>query len=72
VESGGRTLLFSIIHDITARREAEEALATLQRQLLAIIEHFHGAMLLEDQSGEVVLVNHQYCEMFMPDLTRSS
>jgi PAS domain S-box-containing protein len=69
VESGGRTLLFSIIHDITARREAEEALATLQRQLLAIIEHFHGAMLLEDQSGEVVLVNHQYCEMFMPDLT---
>lgn len=69
VESGGRTLLFSIIHDITARREAEEALATLQRQLLAIIEHFHGAMLLEDQSGEVVLVNHQYCEMFMPDMT---
>ena len=69
VDSGGRTLLFSIIHDITARREAEEALATLQRQLLAIIEHFHGAMLLEDQSGEVVLVNHQYCEMFMPDMT---
>ena len=69
VESGGRTLLFSIIHDITARRQAEEALSTLQRQLLAIIENFHGAMLLEDQNGDVVLVNHQYCEMFLPTRT---
>ncbi|WP_287876740.1 PAS domain S-box protein [Aquitalea sp.] len=67
VDSGGRTLLFSIIHDITARRQAEDALSTLQRQLLAIIENFHGAMLLEDQNGAVVLVNHQYCEMFMPE-----
>ncbi|BBF85633.1 diguanylate cyclase [Aquitalea magnusonii] len=69
VESGGRTLLFSIIHDITARRQAEDALSTLQRQLLAIIENFHGAILLEDQNGSVVLVNQQYCEMFMPDQT---
>lgn len=69
VESGGRTLLFSIIHDITARRQAEEALATLQRQLLAIIENFQGAMLLEDQYGEVVLVNQQYCQLFLPGCT---
>ncbi|WP_293764294.1 PAS domain S-box protein [uncultured Aquitalea sp.] len=66
VESHGKKMLFSIIHDITARRKAEEAFMLQQQQLLAIIENFHGAVVVENQHGDVVLANRQYCRIFMP------
>lgn len=66
VESGGKVLLFSIIHDITERRRVQNSLKTTQQQLLSVIENFHGGVVVENDKEDIVFVNHQFCRMFCP------
>ena len=72
VESGGRTVLFSIVHDITARHRAEEALHTLQRLLQAVIDNIQAGVLMENDLGEVVIVNQLFCRLFGLDVAAES
>jgi diguanylate cyclase (GGDEF)-like protein/PAS domain S-box-containing protein len=64
VSRHGRMLLFSIIHDVTARRAAEHALHVLQQRLSAVIESFQGGVLVEDNQGRVLLANQGFCDLF--------
>ncbi|MBI3144304.1 MAG: diguanylate cyclase [Pseudogulbenkiania sp.] len=67
VSRHGRSLLFSIIHDVTARRAAEHALHLQQQHLSAVIESFQGGVLVEDNQGKVLLANQSFCDMFTLD-----
>jgi diguanylate cyclase (GGDEF)-like protein/PAS domain S-box-containing protein len=53
IEDHGRTLLFSIIHDVTDR----EALEALQRQAAAVFDHISDAVIIADPRGIVMRVN---------------
>lgn len=57
VEIGGRKLLYSIIHDITERREAEEALRHSEEKYRTIIENMQDAYFECDLSGTFIFAN---------------
>ena len=60
----GKILLFSIIHDITDRRIAEEALAQREILLKQILDTSSVAIFLVDMKGYIVQANERMCEMF--------
>lgn len=62
--SEGRSLLFSIVHDVTERVRAERALLEAESRLRIFIERFPGAVLLENAEGLVVLANETFCDLF--------
>lgn len=57
---GGQQLLFSIIHDITARQQAEEALAASQALYRLLAENSSDAISLIDADGKVVYISPAY------------
>jgi two-component system, cell cycle sensor histidine kinase and response regulator CckA len=60
----GKTLLYSIVHDIAARRQAEEKLRTATSQLAVLIEHMRDGILFEDGSRRIALANRAFCSLF--------
>ncbi|MCB1053604.1 MAG: PAS domain S-box protein, partial [Acidobacteria bacterium] len=52
------------IRDITERIQAADKLKAMHHRLLAILEHLQSAILVEDHSGKVILVNREYLNMF--------
>lgn len=50
--------------DISVRKKAEEALHATRARLATVIESFHGAILLEDETRHIALVNQTFCDMF--------
>ncbi|HAK61191.1 MAG TPA: hypothetical protein DCO77_12565 [Nitrospiraceae bacterium] len=60
----GKTLLYSIIHNITDRRDAEHSLRTTMSQFAALIENMHDGILFEDTSRNIALVNPALCSLF--------
>lgn len=62
--SEGRSLFFSIVHDVTERIRAERALLEMESRLRIFIERFPGAVLMESAEGRVVLVNQTFCDVF--------
>jgi PAS domain S-box-containing protein len=56
VPSGGRTLLFSIVHDITERRRAEAALARTEGQFEKVVEMSPSAVFIHS-GGTLTYVN---------------
>jgi diguanylate cyclase (GGDEF)-like protein/PAS domain S-box-containing protein len=62
--SGHRSLLFSIVHDVTERVRAERALLETESRLRIFIERFPGAVLVESTERRVVLVNQTFCDLF--------
>ncbi len=64
VNIDGKMLLFSIIHDITDRRIAEEALAQREILLQQILDTSSVAIFLVDMKGYIVQANERMCEMF--------
>ena len=60
----GRSLLYSIIHDITERRQAEENLHNTLSQIAALIENMHEGILFEDRNRRIILVNKSLCSLF--------
>lgn len=64
IRASGRVLLYSIVHDITSRRQAEERLHTAMIKLSALIENMRDGILFEDKNRRIALVNQAFCGMF--------
>ncbi len=58
----GRTLLFSIIHDITHRKRAEDALRESEGKYRAVVDGAYEGILVA-QDGKIRFVNPSLCEM---------
>ena len=67
IESAGHTLLFSIIHDITERRQAEQRLAESEQQLRSIIETEPECVKLIAKDGTVLQMNAAGLRMLEAD-----
>ncbi|MEW6494610.1 MAG: PAS domain S-box protein, partial [Cyanobacteriota bacterium] len=57
------TLLISLVHDITARKQAEMALQESEERFRAIFEQAAVGIVLTTTSGEILRVNQHYCEI---------
>lgn len=66
-----RKLLFSIVHDITDRNRALQALRDTESRLRIFIERFPGAVLIEGVDRRVALVNQTFCDFFPLKMTPS-
>lgn len=64
IEVQGQRLLFSIIHDITTRIEAEAALHQSQVRLKAIFDNAAVGISLFDMHGRHIEMNQRWAEMF--------
>ena len=60
----GKSLLFSIVHDVTEQRIAQEALAQRELLLKQILDTSSVAIFLVDQQGRIIHANHRMTEMF--------
>jgi PAS domain S-box-containing protein len=60
----GKTLLYSIIHDVTDRKRTEERLHATMSQFAALIDNMCEGILFEDKSRRIALVNQPFCSMF--------
>ncbi|MFP4241629.1 MAG: PAS domain S-box protein [Chitinispirillaceae bacterium] len=61
VQTGKRQLLFSVIHDITERRRAEEALRENEERFRGIFDNAAMGMAEADSEEKYVAVNDQLC-----------
>ncbi len=50
--------------DITQRRQMEQSLADAWVRLAQVIEHFPGGVLVEDESGKILVINQRFCDLF--------
>src|ERR1039457_1858269 len=64
IKINGKTYLFSIIHDITASKEAEDAIREGDNKLLAITSLANDAIILIDNGGNVSYWNTAAEKMF--------
>jgi PAS domain S-box-containing protein len=63
-DAGGKPLMLSGLHsDISAQKDAEEALGTSNQQLAAVIAHFQDGLVLEDQNRRIVFTNEAFCQL---------
>jgi len=63
MEIDGKKLLFSIIHDITERRQAEEALCSSEGKYRSILDNISEGYFECDINGKIVFVNDSGCAM---------
>lgn len=64
IEVGGRNLLYSIIHDITERRQAEEAVRLNQQRMERILNDLPLATSYSDDSGNIEFSNRTFHDLF--------
>lgn len=60
----GRNTLFSIIHDITTRKEVENKLLKNEQKYRQLFEESGDAIFIHNMQGNILEVNQQACEMF--------
>ena len=63
IDVGGEVLLFSIIHDLTARVEAERALELSEDRYRTLMNEAADAFVLMEVDGRFVEVNPKACEL---------
>jgi PAS domain S-box-containing protein len=61
---GGKAYLHSIIHDITEKKEAENALLESEEQNRLLMANSMDAILLTKPDGSIITANDAACEMF--------
>nr|WP_320132315.1 ATP-binding protein [uncultured Holophaga sp.] len=52
------------LNDITERRRAETALATITSRLMTLLENMQAGILVETQERRIALLNETFCRMF--------
>jgi PAS domain S-box-containing protein len=70
IEVHDTALLFSIIHDITARQEAREKLRRSRHKFKTLFETSHDAIFLHDLEGHILDANERATELFQMDRER--
>jgi len=63
VEIDGRTLLFSIVHDITDRKEAERKLMNAQAYQRALFDGSQDAIVVASEDGRIIDLNRRAQEL---------
>ncbi|MCX5873473.1 MAG: PAS domain S-box protein, partial [Deltaproteobacteria bacterium] len=63
IEVQGRTLLFSIVHDITERKRAEDALSESELKYRLLFDNIPIGIILANTEGEILEVNRSLLEM---------
>jgi len=64
IKIGNSTFLYSIVYDITERKQAERELNDKTMLLSNLIVNLHEGILLENSKREIVLTNQLFCDMF--------
>ena len=64
IKSSGKIYLYSIIHDITDRKRAEEALYESEQQLRLFIEHAPAALAMFDNDMRYILASNRHLKDF--------
>ncbi len=64
VEIDGKTLLYSVVHDITDRKLAEAALQASEEQHRQIFETVTDALIIADLDATIVEVNPAACRLY--------
>lgn len=59
-----RTLLFSIVHDVTARKLVERALVASDRRFRMLVDQAPFAIEIYDISGYLIQINTTCCQLF--------
>ncbi len=59
----GRHLLYSVVHDITERREAEQLLKTSETRFRHIMEQAPLGISITDLNGRFIQVNQAFCDI---------
>lgn len=59
-----KELLYSIVHDITARKQAETALAESEHRFAVFMDHLPAAAFIKDEAGRLLFANHYLKELF--------
>lgn len=60
-----RQFYFHIVHDITERKQTEEALKASEANYHAIFDAVNDGIFIHDlETGEILDINHKSCEMF--------
>jgi diguanylate cyclase (GGDEF)-like protein/PAS domain S-box-containing protein len=63
VTIGGKQLLYSIIHDITERRKAEQALRESEERYRSILENISEGYFESNLQGKIIFANDAGCAM---------
>jgi len=63
-EDGRRVGAVVVFRDITEDRAVRADLLTTQARLYAVIANLSGGVMVEDDSGRIVLINETFCENF--------
>lgn len=59
-----KVLLFSIIRDVTDKKQAEESLKSISLRLSTLLENMQSGILFEDETRHVTLANQVFCNIF--------
>jgi diguanylate cyclase (GGDEF)-like protein/PAS domain S-box-containing protein len=61
----GQPLFFlSHVQDITSQKHAQDTLRQMHLRFIKVVEKFQRGVLMEDNAGQIILVNQAFCNLF--------